>query len=136
MRWRVDCRANAQILLKAATSTLWTCTQNGNTQKWIVGWTKWFPSVICAMWWVTLMFWDKLSTDVVFEFGDFLLEYVDSDFVVLDHAVDLQLLDAITNWHQFGGTPEQTVHLHWTHTLLQLGHVRLVIPLREREREK
>lgn len=67
----------------------------------------------------------------VLKLGDLLLQDVCANFVVLDHAGDLQLLDAVSDGNQFGRSPQEPFHLHRAHALLQLGHVRLIVPLRE-----
>lgn len=72
-----------------------------------------------------------IVTYKVLKLGDLLLQDVGSNFVVFNHAVDLQLLDAVADWQQFGCSPQKPVHLHRAHTLLQLRHICLIIPLRE-----
>ncbi|KAG7237187.1 hypothetical protein INR49_032685 [Caranx melampygus] len=66
--------------------------------------------------------------DIVLEGGDGLLQQICTHFVVLHHAADLQLLDAIAHWDQFGLPPQKPVHADAADALLHLGHVRLVIP--------
>merc|ERR1712170_327393 len=65
---------------------------------------------------------------IIFKTSNLLLKVICANFVILYDAVDYQLLDAITNWCQLRCAPEQAVHLHTAHTLLQLCHVSLVIP--------
>lgn len=69
------------------------------------------------------------GTHEVLELGDLFLQVVCAHLVVLHHTVDLQLLDAVAYGHQLGGTPHKAVCLHGAHTLLQLAHVRLIVPL-------
>ncbi|TNN76852.1 hypothetical protein EYF80_012905 [Liparis tanakae] len=60
---------------------------------------------------------------------------VRSHLVVLHHTRDLELLDAVTHRDQFGRSPQQTVDRHRADALLQLHHVRLIVPL-EQGKEK
>merc|ERR1711977_339264 len=64
----------------------------------------------------------------ILKLGDLFLQDVGTNFVVLDHAVDLQFLDAVTHWHQFGRSPQEPVHLHRAQSLLQLRHISLIVP--------
>lgn len=70
----------------------------------------------------------------ILELGDLLLQDVRAHFVVFNHAVDLQFLDAVAHWHQFGGAPQEPVHLHRAHALLQFRHVRLIVPLKKKQK--
>lgn len=65
--------------------------------------------------------------DVVLEVLDLLLELLQTDLVILDDNVDLQLLDTEGEGHQLGSTPDQTVLLDTAHGLLQGLHVGLVV---------
>lgn len=70
-----------------------------------------------------------IVTYIVLKLGDLLFQDVCANFIVLNHTADLQLLDAIADWHQLGSSPQEPVHLHRAHTLLQLSHIRLIVPL-------
>ena len=70
---------------------------------------------------------DVGALDVVLEALDLLLELVEGDLVVLDDQVDLELLDAETDGDELGATPDETVLLDATDSLLELLHVGLIV---------
>ena len=59
---------------------------------------------------------------------DLRLQVIQTDLVVLNHHVQLQLLDAIPDRNQLVPTPHQSVHLDRQYALGQLRHVGLVVP--------
>ena len=65
--------------------------------------------------------------NMIFVFFNALLEIVERDLLVLDHQIDLQLLDTKANRNQLGSTPDQTIHLNGTDVGLELLQVGLVI---------
>lgn len=70
-----------------------------------------------------------LCTHVVLIFGDLLFQNVCSYFIVFYHTVDLQLFDAVSDRNQLRSSPQEPVHLYGAHTLFQLGHIGLIVPL-------
>ena len=60
--------------------------------------------------------------------GDPLLELVQRDLLVLDDEGHLELADTVADGDERGGTPNETVDLDGTDTLLEGLHVGLVIP--------
>jgi uncharacterized membrane protein YgcG len=71
---------------------------------------------------------DVGGLDVVFELGDFLLEFVKRDEIVLDNERDLELGNAVSDGDQLGGAPDETLLLNGAHGFLELLHVGLVVP--------
>ena len=59
---------------------------------------------------------------------DLPLQLVQADLLVLDHQVDLQLLDAETESNKLGRTPNKTILLDGTNIGLELAHIGLIIP--------
>lgn len=70
---------------------------------------------------------DVGGLDVVLELGKLLLELVERDLLVLNDQVDLELADTVSDWDEFGTTPDKTVLLDGTNALLEFLHVGLVI---------
>ena len=66
--------------------------------------------------------------DEILELSHLLAELFDGNFVILNDAHQLQLVDAIANRDQLGGSPEETVHLDGGAGLLHGIHVSLIIP--------
>lgn len=66
--------------------------------------------------------------DDILEGLNLLLEQIDGHLLVLNDAHDLQLLDAIADWNQFCGAPQQTVHDDRPDVGLHNGHVGLIVP--------
>ena len=66
--------------------------------------------------------------DKVLKADHFIFEIVHHDLVVLNDTGDLEFLDAITNGDQLASAPQEAVHFNRANVLLELGHVRLVIP--------
>ena len=64
----------------------------------------------------------------VLELGHLLAELLDGDLIVLHDAHQLQLVDAIANRDQLGGSPEEAIHLDGGTSLLHCIHIGLVIP--------
>lgn len=65
---------------------------------------------------------------IVLKLGDGVLKVVETDLVVLDDQVDLQLRDTVADGHELGSSPDESVHLDGSHRLLELLHVGLVVP--------
>merc|ERR1712029_994723 len=65
---------------------------------------------------------------VVFESGDLLFQKVCADLVVLNHTHNLQLLDAVCEGDEFGGSPHEAVALDGSYLVLEGLHVCLVVP--------
>jgi hypothetical protein len=84
---------------------------------WLLGWTR-----------LKLLHGsDVAALDVVLKTLDLLLELVEGDLVVLNDQVDLELLDAETDGHELGATPDETVLLDGTDALLKLLHAGLIV---------
>jgi len=64
----------------------------------------------------------------ILELGNFLLDIVQTDLVILNDHVDLELLDTEADSNKLAATPDETFLLDRTDALLELGHVSLVIP--------
>jgi hypothetical protein len=59
---------------------------------------------------------------------DLLLQLVEGNLLVLNDQVNLQLLDTEADSDELRGTPHEAILLNSTHILLQLLHVRLIVP--------
>ncbi|KAM2042483.1 hypothetical protein ACFX16_036169 [Malus domestica] len=55
-------------------------------------------------------------------------EVIDGNKVIDNGEHDLQLLDPVTNGNQFRCAPEETLHLDTPNSLIELLHVRFIVP--------
>jgi hypothetical protein len=69
---------------------------------------------------------DRLNE--VLELADLFLELIDTDFVVFNNAADLELVDTVGKWNEFGDTPEEAVHYNGSGDTFQLLHVGFIVP--------
>ena len=68
------------------------------------------------------------TLNVVLDVANLLLQLVNGYLLVLDHANDLQFVDAVPDGDQLGRTPDETVHLDRLYLLEHFVHVSLIIP--------
>jgi len=66
--------------------------------------------------------------DEVLTLQDLLLEDIEGDELILNDAVDLELLDTVTDRDELGLTPQETLHGDATDVSLKGSHVGLIIP--------
>lgn len=72
--------------------------------------------------------YDISALHVVLNLLNLLLELIQTDLVVLNDEVDLQLLDAVADGDELAATPDEAVLLNGADSRLHLLHVRLVVP--------
>merc|ERR1712115_601638 len=68
------------------------------------------------------------TLNIVLEVANLLLQLINGYLLVLDHAHDLQFVDAVSNRDKLGCAPNETVHLNLLDFLEHGIHVSLVVP--------
>ena len=68
------------------------------------------------------------TLNIVLEVANLLLQLINGYLLVLDHAHDLQLVDAIPDGNQLRCAPDKTVHLNLLDLLEHGIHVGLIVP--------
>lgn len=61
------------------------------------------------------------------EFLDLFGKPIDRYFVIFDDAGNGQLLDTVSQWHQSGGTPQQTIANDCAHLSFHLSHIGFIV---------
>jgi hypothetical protein len=71
---------------------------------------------------------DVDGLDVILELADLLLKLINTDFVILNNAADLELVDSVGERDELADTPQEAVHFDGSGDAFQLLHVGFIIP--------
>jgi len=71
---------------------------------------------------------DISALDVVLEFGDLLLEFIEGDKLILNDEGDLEFLDPVADGDKLGATPNETFLFDRTNALLERLQVGFIVP--------
>ena len=68
------------------------------------------------------------TLNVVFDIANLLLQLVNGYLLVLDHAHDLQFVDAVSDGDELGCAPDEAVHADLLDLFEHFVHVSLIVP--------